>query len=488
MSIYKVFQRALEKYKRLSLPLKASLWFTLCSIIQKGISVIAMPIFTRLMSTEQYGEYNIFLSWYNILLLIVTLNIHTEIFNKGLIEHDSEKDVYTLNQAGLLVLLTAVFLVLCICFRDWIDRYLGLSPVLMVILALEILGSSIVALWSARKRFDYEYKQIIALTLGMAIVTQGLGILAVQLSENKAFAKVLTNALVPIVVAIFVLASIFRKCKSRGEWKWWKISIIAALPLLPHYLSLVLLNQSDKLLIDYFMGSEKAALYSIAHTAGLLMTIINNSINGAFVPWAYGKIKYENGDGIKHVTKMLCTVVAMANVAFIWIAPETIKLLAAPQYGEAVYCLVPIAVSVYFYFVYTIFVDIEIYFGANRYIATASLVAAVLNLVLNYFFIPKYGYLVAGYVTLFSYFVTMVMHYFFLRKTLKKQKIMVGQLFAVKSISLNGVMLIAISAIAVLLYPFILVRYLILLMGVLGIYTKRDQILIFFKQISISRM
>ena len=156
MKILKMSKVALEKYKKSSLPLKASLWFTICSIIQKGISIITMPIFTRLMSTEQYGEYNIFLTWYNIFLLIVTLNIHTEIFNKGLIDNDTEKDTYTINQVGLLIFLTGIFLLLYICCHRWIDRLLGLSQSLVIIMILEILGSAIVALWTARKRFDYE--------------------------------------------------------------------------------------------------------------------------------------------------------------------------------------------------------------------------------------------------------------------------------------------------------------------------------------------
>lgn len=80
------------KYNSLSVAVKASLWFAICSIVQKGISVITMPIFTRLMSTEEFGQYNIFLTWYNIFLLIITLNVHSEIFNKGLIDNNDKKN------------------------------------------------------------------------------------------------------------------------------------------------------------------------------------------------------------------------------------------------------------------------------------------------------------------------------------------------------------------------------------------------------------
>lgn len=473
MNVFKIARGVLAKYEKLNLPMKASLWFMICSVLQKGISIITMPIFTRLMSTEEYGEYNIFLTWYNILLLIVTLNIHTEIFNKGLIDNDTEKDIYTTNQVGLLIFLTVIFLLLYVFFHQWVNQILGLSSPLVVIMILEILGSAVVALWTARKRFDYEYKKIVAVTIGMAILTQGSGIVAVMLFKDKVSAKIYTNALIPIAISVIILIIFVKKSKSLGRLYWWKSAVLSALPLLPHYLSLVLLNQSDKLLINHFVGADKAAIYSVAHSAGLLMTIVNNSINGSFVPWAYGKMKYEKGNGIKSVSNSLFTLIMVVNVALIWVAPEAIRLLAAPQYSEAVYCLVPIAMSVYFYFVYTLFVDMEIYYGANRYVAVASVVAAALNLIINYLLIPQYGYYIAGYATLFSYFVTMVLHMLFLRRIMKKNKKRLTELFNINGITRNGALLVFISIIALLLYRAPVIRYLTIMGCILFLFARK---------------
>lgn len=469
------YKKFIKKYHNLSLPVKASLWFTICSIVQKGISVISMPIFTRLMSTEQYGEYNIFLTWYNILLLIVTLNVHTEIFNKGLIDHDKEKDTFTINQAGLLIFLAFFSLFIYILFHNFFNQLFELTTPLIIIMILEILGSSIVALWTARERFDFEYKKIVFVTILMAVLTQGLGIIAVILLDGKASAKIYTNALVPITVAIIIMYLFLKKANSWGKIKWWKVSILSALPLLPHYLSLVLLNQSDKLLINRFLGSTEAAIYSVAHSAGLLMTIINNSINGSFVPWAYDKMKYQNGMKIKEVSNSLFILIVFVNVGLIWIAPEAIKILAASQYSDAVYCLVPIAMSVYFYFVYTLLVDIEIYYNEGKYVAIASIIAAVLNLTLNYILIPKFGYFVAGYVTLFSYIVTMILHYLFLNIIMKNKPQDIQKIFSFKSILFDSFLLIFFSLIGVILYPFAWIRYIVIIASILFVYKNKTK-------------
>ena len=400
-SVNNIISKALLHYKNANVAVKASIWFTICSIVQKGISVITMPIFTRLMNTEQYGRYNVFLTWYNILILLITLNVHTEIFNKGLIDHSERRDEYTASQAGLLIALTAFWIVLYLPFREFFNQLLGLTTVLVLFMIFEILGTALVGLWSARKRFEFDYLKIVKLTLSMSILNPIVGIVAVLVTEHKAEAKVIANAIIPIIVSIGILAIFSRKGRLFGNRQWWKPVVIACLPLVPHYLSLVLLNQSDKLMINYFTGPSDAAIYSVAHSAGLLMTIINNSINGSFVPWAYEKLKNHNGEGIKKISNSLLSIVVFVNVGLIWIAPEAVKLLAAPQYSVAVWCLVPIAMSVYFYFAYTLFVDVEIYYGANHFIAIASICAAAMNIVLNYIFIPRCGYIAAGYTTLF---------------------------------------------------------------------------------------
>ena len=96
-------------YNDISLPVKASLWFALCSILQRGISIITMPLFTRIMPTGDFGKYAIFNTWYNIFIIIITLNINSEVFNKGLIENSDDKDKYTTNQAMLLIVLACFF-------------------------------------------------------------------------------------------------------------------------------------------------------------------------------------------------------------------------------------------------------------------------------------------------------------------------------------------------------------------------------------------
>lgn len=87
-----MFKAILNKYKKMSVITKAALWFVICTMLQKCISFITVPIFTRLMPAEEYGLYSTYLSWYNIITVICTLNMHNCIYMNGISKAKTEKE------------------------------------------------------------------------------------------------------------------------------------------------------------------------------------------------------------------------------------------------------------------------------------------------------------------------------------------------------------------------------------------------------------
>lgn len=118
-----------------------------------------MPIFTRLLSTDAYGTYSLYTSWYMLFSLIVTLNLASEVFNKGLADHAEERPDYTTSQAALISVLVAAFFAVYLIFRGLINEFTGMGTLLTSLMFLDIYTSVILSLWFARKRFDYAYKR-----------------------------------------------------------------------------------------------------------------------------------------------------------------------------------------------------------------------------------------------------------------------------------------------------------------------------------------
>ena len=63
--------KIVNKYKQMSLPAKAAIWFTICNFVLKGISFISGPIFTRVLSTDEYGLQHTLKGFSNIEMMLI---------------------------------------------------------------------------------------------------------------------------------------------------------------------------------------------------------------------------------------------------------------------------------------------------------------------------------------------------------------------------------------------------------------------------------
>ena len=80
--------KIIKKYQSVPVQVRASFWFLVCSFLQRGISVITTPIFTRLLTTGNYGQYGVFNSWLDIVSIFVTLRLYYGVFVRGLVKFE----------------------------------------------------------------------------------------------------------------------------------------------------------------------------------------------------------------------------------------------------------------------------------------------------------------------------------------------------------------------------------------------------------------
>lgn len=171
------------------------------------------------------------------------------------------------------------------------------------------------------------------------------------------------------------------------------------------------------------VGNTQAAYYSVAYTISTMMILITNAVNNSLTPYIYKSIESDERKNIKKVTKPILFLIAVLCLITMAFAPEVIRVFAGKQYLDAIYVIPPIAASVFFIFLYSLFSNVEYYYQKTGFIAVATCLSAVLNLLLNYVFIKKYGYYAAGYTTLVCYICLAVFHYIFYRKVMKLQNI-----------------------------------------------------------------
>ncbi|MFE0623420.1 lipopolysaccharide biosynthesis protein [Priestia aryabhattai] len=475
--------KLLKIYKELPTQVKASLWFILCNVFQKGIVLITTPIFTRMLTTEQYGVVNVYNSWSSLLTIFFTLNLSYGVFNKGLIQYEDNRDTFTSTIQGLSTTVSIILIGVYFIFRDVINMYTGLSTFLMIVMFVEMLLYPALGFWSARQRFEYKYIKLVIVTLLLTVLNAFLGVIAVQaIDVYKAEARIATSVIVVAIVCGSIYLQNLLKGKKFFSKQVWLYALAFNIPLIPHYLSQAVLNQSDRIMIDLFVGSHAAGIYGVAYSAGMLLTIFNSALIGSITPWIYNLIKAKRFSGIAQKINVILILVFLIVLILILFAPEAIKVLATKEYYEAIYIVPPVAASVYFMFLYNVVCLIEFYFEKTKLVLIASVSGALINIGLNIYFIPTFGYIAAGYTTLASYILMSVMHYIFADRIQAKEKIYPKLVDKKLPITLS-LILVLFSILINFSYDNYILRYTVIILILIILMKKRKYIQMHIKEL-----
>ena len=482
MNLKLIFQKIIKKYNSIPIPAKASIAFTICSFMQKGIALLTTPIFTRILTTEQYGIYSVYQSWYSIVIIFCTLYLNAGAYNTGVMKFVSDKKGFLSALQGLMTTITIGLFIIYIIFHEFWNNLFGLSTLFICAMFIEILFVPAYLLWAAAERFDYKYKNVVAVTLIIAIANPLLGVISVLSTNYKAEARVLSMVFVQVIIGLILYIHNMIEGKKIFSVSYWKFALLFSIPLIPHYLSETILQQADRIMISNMVGASEAAFYSVAYTVSMLMMYISNAINQSFTPFTYRAIQNKRTEKIYSIANALLLLIAGGCVAVIAFGPEIIKIFATEDYYQAIYVIPPVAASVYFMFVYQMFTMVEMYFEKNKYILIISASLAILNIFLNYIFIKKYGFLAAGYTTLFCYVLFAFLHYFVYRKLIATELRHVV-LFDSKMIFLISIVMILITILMATIYQFAYIRYGVLIILLCVIFINRNRILNIFVQL-----
>lgn len=444
-----MFSKLLSRYQKLSLPIKAVFWFTIGSFIQKAISIITVPIFTRLMSTEEYGIVNIYNSWSSILIIICTLYLHMGVINNAFVKYSNKERVVSSFQ-GLITVYICIVLVIVYFFRETLTNLIGLPFHIILLMVISFIFTSSIEYWLILKRYTYQYKSAILFSILKLITVSVVGVLLVITSGGKGIFRIYSIIIAEILFGICIYIYNFYRGKIFFSKEIWIYAISFNLPLIPHYLSQVVLNQSDRIMIGNMCGTSFTAIYSIAYSVVSLVFIFTEAIQSTFVPWQYQHLKLKDYKSINKISILILIFVALLLFALMLFAPEAIMIMAGERYQSSVYLIPVLSAAVFFNFMQQLFVRIELFFEEKKMTVVASIVCAGVNIVLNYIGIKLFGFHAAAYATLICYICMCIFHYKMYRNTIKK--------YGIKKIY-NARLMFLVSMIMLFATLFILIVY-----------------------------
>lgn len=457
--------------------MKAGIWYTISSITVKAITILTTPIFTRMMSTSDYGIATTFNSWFTLLMIFCSLNL-TYSIGRAKLDFDGKLEEYVGSMQLLSFIATAVICVLALPFMDYLTGFLELSKPLVYILMVYLLMQPAISFTQSKLRYSYRYKGNIAITAYVTVTSVVVTLLLMFVfKDERYYAKVLGSVIPAVVLsAVFWILSL-KERKVSCNTVYWKYGLVISLPLILHSVSLNILSQSDRIMITKFWGTDYTGVYSLAYSYAILINIVLHSVNEAWLPWFHDTYFAEDYQGIRKNVKPLILLGVMMGIGCIAIAPEAMKILGPSDYQMGQWAVAPVTVGVVCQFIYQQYVHVELHLKKTKYISVGTVIAAALNIVLNMICIPRFGFVAAAYTTLFCYFVLMFAHLFINRIVLKVH--LYDDWFMFLAIGIVG----GSAACFMLLYKTILIRYAILVaLCALYVVNNKDFLVSFLKK------
>lgn len=432
----------------------AGIGYTIGNILIKGISILTLPLFSRIMSAEEFGVYNVFLSYDAILFVVVGLALHSSIRSAN-IEFKGKIDEYTSSITLIYIINTLILLGGVLVFGEALSAFLDFEQSVLYMLILYSTGTAILTLYNNRISLDYSYKRylVVALVNALGNVLVSLILILTAFRGQRDLGRIMGSALTVIFLMVVLLIVMYRKAMPRFAWRYWRFGLRYSLPIVPHGISQVLLAQFDRIMIRNMVSDAAAGIYSLAGNIKLILTVITGSISAAWSTWFYVEMDKNNRNGIRKRAVQLCGLFTILTVGLMALAPELILLLGGKEYELGKYVAIPMIVDAFVLFIYDVIVSGEYYTKKTVYIMLGTMIAAVLNVILNYIFIIKYGFIAAAYTTLAAYVCYLILHLIMSRR-------LIGFfILPVKWLLIYGGIVAVIAAADILLIDSLLLRW-----------------------------
>ena len=382
--------------------IKAGLGYTIGNYFLRGLGFITVPIFARILTEEDFGIYNNFMAYEGIIYLLICLALHTCIKNAKYQYGDEKLDEFTSSVAIIPLIVFLAMLALVNIFPAPFENFLSMDLFQIDLLLGYCYGLGMLMYYQNRLALDYVYKEYLYISYFNTILSVVLSLVFVLtcFSGQRYMGRIMGSVIPMIIILVYILIRLFKKCKPKIVGAYWKFALKISLPIIPHGIGQVILLSVDRIMINRYIGAREAGLYSFAYTIYTIVQVTSNSLSTAFEPWVFNKMSENKRADVQKRSTQFFWLLCVITLLVILIAPELIYILGSEKYKASIYCAIPILIGGAFTMTYVIPSELTYYYEKTQLIAVGTVGAAVVDVVLNYVFINKFGYVAAAYTTL----------------------------------------------------------------------------------------
>ncbi len=373
---------------------------------------------------ENYGLISLSLAIYGIISVICIFGLDTGLY--GLLsstikkEEEKAKDfIVSAAKISLTISLTLSFLLFIL--SNWLavtyfhNENLGIIlKIIAIAIPFGVFRSIIQATLRAFQLIKLDtatrvFENISKLILVVILLYVGLGVIGVVLSYT-------ISIFCSFILALFFLEKkIVRLWQRKNTPTINKELLTYSWPLLLNNLSILIFNWTDTIMLGIFQTATQVGLYNTAAPTANLLSIANKSIMSIFLPVTAESYAQENQEEFKKIFKTTIRWILLLNsfglVIFLLFAKDILSVFFGPEYGVAYGALMILAIFFMISAISDVPREILLMVKKTKTIWYVTLGGILINLVLNYLLIPKWGIIGAAIGTGSGFLITTILFF-----------------------------------------------------------------------------
>ena len=389
-----------RKYRDLS---KNTLLFTISSFGARIISFLLVPLYTYVLSTEDYGNVDVITTTVQLLIPVLTLNIQDAVLRFSLDKEYNSEDALS---AGLKVIgLSSVLLGLVLCAINSLS-IIKLDTQYLYFLFLSYFFGVVYNCFSMYLKAKNRVFVLMISGLVNTFLTCALNVLLLLVVKTGVTGYLISNisgTIVAVLIAFF-FGYIYKEVRIKKGSTILKYMIPYSLPLVVNSLAWWLNNASDRYILTYFCGASVNGIYAVAYKIPTILATIQTVFYNAWSVSAITEYDKDDSDGFignvyslySAASFIVCSLLMIGNI---YIA----QILYKGEFFSAWRYVPPLLLG-------TVFNGIALFQGCiftavkkTKDVSVTTIVGAVVNTLLNFILIPYIGALGAALATLVGY-------------------------------------------------------------------------------------
>lgn len=399
---------------------KSAIWYTAATFITKGLGFITIPLFTRIMTTGEFGLFNNFAAWQQILLSVLSLESYATLNRARLDCEGKELQDYQFTLLTSSLGITFLLAVLLIVAPNMPETITDLDRKYLYIMVLYLLFYPAFTMFQMLQRVQYRYKLSAGLSLGASLLATALSVLLVVTLDDALMGRVV-GQYVPFAVLGAAFYLWYWKTGGTFRVKYLKYALPLAVPLVIATLGTQVLLLGCRIVTQHSCGPDEVAFLSLATTVSQIVLILVNTLNNAWAPWLYDCLSSRKPEKAIETFKLYLWGMTVLSILVMLAGPELVRILGGEEYGPTVWlvpsfmftCLLSMLANQYVY--------LETYYKDVWTGGIATLAIGIINLPLCFGFIKIAGFDAVGYANIASNALLIVVHKGLIARRLKAE-------------------------------------------------------------------